>query len=148
MRHNRKKINLTIGEKSLIVRQIHYFWLWTLKKPRRLIFVTFSELENSVTKMRNVTKVSVTKMSGGSIWIKGKPFFLNHWFEIIRLKQVQKLGVRTQKHGKVGTLANKKLKIQRKKCYVICGRNEVCFAIREDFRGMGSLLAKLIPIFE
>ena len=31
-----------------------------------LIFVTFSGLENSVTKMRNVTKMSVTKMSGDS----------------------------------------------------------------------------------
>ena len=47
-----------------------YFIIFTLKieKTRRLIFVTFSELEKSVTKMRNVTKVSVTKMSGDSIY--------------------------------------------------------------------------------
>ena len=31
-----------------------------------LNLVTFSGLENSVTKMRNVTKMSVTKMSGDS----------------------------------------------------------------------------------
>ena len=39
-----------------------------MEKTLRLIFVTFSELEKSVTKMRNVTKVSVTKMSGDSIY--------------------------------------------------------------------------------
>ena len=35
-----------------------------MKKTRHLIFVTFSGPENSVTKMRNVTKMSVTKKNG------------------------------------------------------------------------------------
>ena len=37
---------------------------WKLKKTHHLNFVTFSPLKNSVTKLRNVTKLGVTKLSG------------------------------------------------------------------------------------
>ena len=51
----------TVFLNSLLLEMKNKEYIYMLSP---LIFVTFSGLENSVTKMRNVTKVSVTKMSG------------------------------------------------------------------------------------
>ena len=63
--YNREKINLIMEKKWLIIGHTDnndlIFESENWKKTDRLNFVTFSGPENSVTKMRNVTKLSGAK---------------------------------------------------------------------------------------